>query len=331
MRIGIVGAGAWGTALAHVAALNGHQVLMWSYDPAVVDQINREHINTSYLPQGTLQHSIRATATIDDLAGSAILINATPTQFIRSTFTQHPNVDQLFAGAIVVNVAKGIEVGTHLRVSEIFDHVLPSKGAFVVLSGPSHAEEVIRDMPTTVVVASQHESAAKAVQEALSTDTFRVYTSADVIGVEICGSLKNVIAIAAGIIDGAKLGDNTKAAVMTRGLAEIARLGQAVGADKDTFFGLAGMGDLIVTCDSRHSRNRFVGEEVGKGRPLDEVLAGMTAVAEGVPTTTAALELAAEAGVELPITQKVAQILFEGEDPLQAIHELMVRPHKSES
>lgn len=331
MRIGIVGAGAWGTALAHVAALNGHDVLLWSYDPAVVDQINTRHINQSYLPQGTLQDGVRATAAIEDLAGCAVVINATPTQFIRSTFTQHPNLDALFAGAILVNVAKGIELGTHLRVSEIFDQIMPSKGAFVVLSGPSHAEEVIRDMPTTVVVASQHLEAAKVVQEALSTETFRVYTSADVIGVEICGSLKNVIAIAAGIIDGAQLGDNTKAAVMTRGLAEMARLGQAVGADKDTFFGLAGMGDLIVTCDSRHSRNRFVGEEVGKGRSLQDVLAGMTAVAEGVPTTTAALELAAEAGVELPITQKVAHILFEGEDPLHAIHDLMVRPHKSES
>lgn len=331
MRIGIVGAGAWGTALAHVAALNGHDVLLWSYDPAVVDQINTRHINQSYLPQGTLQDGVRATAAIEDLAGCAVVINATPTQFIRSTFTQHPNLDALFAGAILVNVAKGIELGTHLRVSEIFDQIMPSKGAFVVLSGPSHAEEVIRDMPTTVVVASQHHEAANVVQEALSTETFRVYTSADVIGVEICGSLKNVIAIAAGIIDGAQLGDNTKAAVMTRGLAEMARLGQAVGADKDTFFGLAGMGDLIVTCDSRHSRNRFVGEEVGKGRSLQDVLAGMTAVAEGVPTTTAALELAAEAGVELPITQKVAHILFDGEDPLHAIHDLMVRPHKSES
>jgi glycerol-3-phosphate dehydrogenase (NAD(P)+) len=330
MRIGIVGAGAWGTALAHVAADNGHDVILWARESAVVHEINSSGTNNAFLPGTHLDHHVKATHDGSDLQGSDIIINATPTQFVRATYGSLSDVESVLSGSIVVNVAKGIEIGTHERVSEIFRDLAPSMKHYCVLSGPSHAEEVIKDMPTTVVCACEDMRAAQIVQTALTTEAFRIYTTTDVIGVEICGALKNVIAIAAGIIDGAELGDNTKAALMTRGLTEMARLGEALGADKETFFGLAGMGDLIVTAGSRHSRNRFVGEEVGRGRSIEEIMGSMTAIAEGVPTTKAALELAAEVHVELPITAKIAAILFDGEDPHTAIRELMLRPVKPE-
>jgi glycerol-3-phosphate dehydrogenase (NAD(P)+) len=326
MRIGIIGAGAWGTALACVAADAGHDVCIWAREQAVVDAITTTHTNAAFLPGSHLADTVRATMVMEDLVGSDIVINATPTQFVRGTI-----LDRAVAGSILVNVAKGIEVGTTKRVSEIVGEVAPSIAAYVVLSGPSHAEEVVRRMPTTVVAASADIAVAQTVQNALTTPAFRVYASDDVVGVEICGALKNVIAIAAGIVDGLGLGDNTKAALMTRGLAEIARLGVALGADQGTFYGLAGLGDLYVTCASQHSRNRSVGEQIGKGSSLDAILSTMSAVAEGVPTTTAALELASSVGIELPITQKVASILFHGEDPRSAIRDLMLRPVKSES
>jgi glycerol-3-phosphate dehydrogenase (NAD(P)+) len=326
MRIGILGAGAWGTALACVAADAGHDVQLWAREHDVVEAMTATRTNDAFLPGSVLAESIRATSSMEDLVGSDIIINATPTQFVRATVR-----DAVVAGAIVVNVAKGIEVGTSKRVSEIMHEVAPSMAAYVVLSGPSHAEEVVHRMPTTVVAASADPAIAQIVQSALTTPAFRVYASDDVVGVEICGALKNVIAIAAGIVDGLGLGDNTKAALMTRGLAEIARLGVALGAEQGTFYGLAGLGDLYVTCASRHSRNRSVGEQIGKGATLASILSTMSAVAEGVPTTTAALELAASVGIELPITQKVASILFHGEDPRSAIRDLMLRPVKSES
>lgn len=326
MRIGIIGAGAWGTALACVAADAGHDVCIWAREQRVVDAISRTHANPEFLPGSAIPEVIRATADMEQLVGSELIINATPTQYVRATIR-----DNVVAGSILVNVAKGIEVGTTRRVSEIMQDVAPSMAAYVVLSGPSHAEEVVRRMPTTVVAASADVAVAQQVQAMLTTPDFRVYASDDVVGVEICGSLKNVIAIAAGIVDGLGLGDNTKAALMTRGLAEIARLGVALGAEQSTFYGLAGLGDLYVTCASKHSRNRSVGEQIGRGVTLDAILDTMSAVAEGVPTTTAALELAASVGIELPITQKVASILFHGEDPRTSIRELMLRPAKSES
>lgn len=325
MRIGIIGAGAWGTALASVAADNGHDIILWAREPEVAEAIERTHTNERFLPGSVLPPTVRGTHVLDELVGSDVIINSTPTQYVRTTIT-----DAVVSGAIVVNVAKGIEVGTHLRVSEILNHVAPSLRSYAVLSGPSHAEEVILHMPTTVVCAATSSDVASMIQHVFSTESFRVYASDDVIGVEICGALKNVIAIAAGIVDGLGLGDNTKAALITRGLAEIARLGVALGADQATFFGLAGLGDLYVTCASRHSRNRSVGERIGKGATLAEILGSMHAVAEGVPTTKAALELAATVDIELPITEKVAEILFDGVDPHTAIRELMVRPVKTE-
>lgn len=330
MRIGVIGAGAWGTALAHVAGQCSHDVVMWAREEDVVEDINTSHTNNRFLPGSALPKNVRATHNLADLAGSEIVVNAIPTQFIRAAYSSIEGAEVALNETILVNVAKGIELGTHERLSEVFSEVAPGIKAYAVMSGPSHAEEVVREMPTTVVCASFDMESAIIVQNAFKTDTFRVYITQDVVGVEICGALKNVIAIAAGIIDGAQLGDNTKAAVMTRGLAEISRLGQALGAEKETFFGLAGMGDLIVTCGSQHSRNRYVGEEIGRGRVLVDILADMTAVAEGVATTESALELALEAGIELPITSKVAAILFQGQEPMSAIRELMVRPPAAE-
>lgn len=325
MQIGIIGAGAWGTALASVVSENGHNVMLWAREQTIVDSICLSGTNESYLPGVRLTNLASATTLLNDLLGSEIIVIATPTQHIRSVVT-----NEILSGKLVVNVAKGIEIGTHLRVSEILTQIAPSMGSYAVLSGPSHAEEVILGMPTTVVCASSNAKHAELVQKVFSTSSFRVYSSEDVVGVEICGALKNVIAIAAGIVDGLGLGDNTKAALITRGLAEISRLGVALGADLQTFFGLAGLGDLFVTCASRHSRNRRVGEQIGRGITLDAILESMNAVAEGVPTTKAALELAATVGIELPITQKVAEVLWEGADSLQSIRELMLRPYKVE-
>lgn len=327
MTIGVLGAGAWGTALSLVAADAGHSVVLWARETDVVHDINTHKRNQQFLPDVELPQSIRAVSDIGALAGSEIIILSVPTQHIRSTLK---GATDTVAGSILVDVSKGIERGTHLRVSEILDDIGAVSKAYVVLSGPSHAEEVGRRLPTAVVAASRDAAVSEYVQKALSTDTFRIYTSDDVTGVEICGALKNVIAIAAGIIDTMVVSDNTKAALLTRGLAEMTRLGVALGAQPATFAGLAGLGDLFVTCTSRHSRNRSVGEQLGRGRTLADILHEMTAVAEGVPTTTAALELASTVGVDMPITEKVASILFEGEDPATALRDLMIRPFRAE-
>jgi glycerol-3-phosphate dehydrogenase (NAD(P)+) len=240
---------------------------------------------------------------------------------------------QIAADAVIVNVAKGIENGTLMTMSEMIRDTFPGlpRERIATLSGPSHAEEVSRKIPTTVVAASESLEIARLVQAAFMVPYFRVYASDDIRGVEMGGSLKNVIAIAAGIVDGASLGDNTKAALMTRGIAEIARVGVAMGAHVRTFSGLSGIGDLMVTCMSRHSRNRHVGVEIGKGRKLPEILAEMVMVAEGVATTQSAHDLARRVGVEVPIVDQVYKILFEGKDPLKACHDLMTRDPKGEA
>ena len=325
-QLSVIGAGAWGTALALVAADAGYDVVMWAREESVVSQINEDHRNP-FLPGVDLPARIRATTSMADCASSPIIVLAIPTQFIRPTLGPHVDVVK---GAVLVDVSKGVEQGTHLRVSEILDDLGAQPDAYVVMSGPSHAEEVGRRIPTSVVAASSNVQAADQVQDVFCTDVFRVYTSTDVAGVEICGAMKNVIAIAAGIVDGLGMGDNTKAALITRGLAEIARLGCALGAEKSTFYGLAGLGDLVVTCDSKHSRNRYVGEQLGLGRTLEKILAGMSAVAEGVPTTQAVMELARERGIELPIATKVYQIMFEGLDAKTALFDLMSRPTRAE-
>jgi glycerol-3-phosphate dehydrogenase (NAD(P)+) len=299
---------------------------MWAREQEVVHEINSKRTNDRFLPGTHFEECVRATDQLADLHACDVLINATPTQYTRSVLTELQPRDVIF-----VNLAKGIEIGSHFRVSEIVAEAAPSVSRYVVLSGPSHAEEVVQRMPTTVVCAGHNQESCQVVQNLLTTPSFRVYSSTDVVGVEIGGALKNVIAIAAGIVDGVGLGDNTKAALITRGLSEIARLSVALGADPQTLYGLAGLGDLYVTCASRHSRNRRVGERIGQGETLDAVTASMSAVAEGVTTTRAALELAASVGIELPITEQVAKILFEGVDPRHAIHALMTRQPRSEN
>jgi len=328
LSIGIIGAGGWGTALAALLSDKGHRVNLWSHEGDVVDEINLYNMNSTYLPGIQLNPNIIATTLASDLTYSDLFVQAVPTQYIRSTIG---NNDFNFSDKIVVNVAKGIEQVSLYRVSEI----LKEAGGiaahnYVILTGPSHAEEVAKGIPTTVVAASAKHKSANFVQHVFLTPTFRVYSSDDIIGCELGGSLKNIIAIAAGIIDGLTLGDNTKAALITRGLAEMTRLGTILGANPQTFSGLSGLGDLFVTCDSKHSRNRFVGEQIGRGKTLQQIQKEMKMVAEGVSTTKSAFSLAKKYNVELPIVEQVHKILFENVSPLDAIKELMTRESKRE-
>lgn len=328
MQIGIIGAGGWGTALACIAADNQHNVVLWARQQSVAEEIAATRMNQLYLPGILIPPSIEVTANPAALESADMIILAVPTQYLREVLRAHRFA---LRGRLVVNAAKGIERGTHLRISQILREVAGvGSDDYVVISGPSHAEEVVRGVPTTIVAASSSESAAEIVQHALSTPTFRIYRSLDVVGVELGGALKNVIAIAAGIIDGLVMGDNTKAALVTRGLAEMSRLGTELGANPLTFSGLSGLGDLFVTCTSRHSRNRLVGERIGRGESLAEIVASMKMVAEGIATTISALELASDYGIEMPITEQVYKILFEGKNPHEAITELMTRQMKRE-
>jgi glycerol-3-phosphate dehydrogenase (NAD(P)+) len=326
MRIAVLGAGSWGTTLAIALAENSHDVTLWSYRPEETALMRTSRENAQFLPGIRFPETLTVTSDLDEAVdGATMIVGAVPSQFLRSVMVQLHALP--FERMIVVNVAKGVENGTLMTMSEMLHDAVPSIPAsrIATLSGPSHAEEVSRKIPTTVVSASVDLDTARIVQKAFMSPAFRVYTTDDIRGVEIGGSLKNVIAIAAGIIDGANLGDNTKAAVMTRGIAEIARVGVAMGAHVKTFSGLSGIGDLMVTCMSRHSRNRFVGVEIGKGRKLADILGEMVMVAEGVATTQSAYELASRVGVEVPIVAEVRRILFEGKDPLIATHDLMTR------
>jgi len=328
LNIGVLGAGGWGTSLALVLNDNGYNVTLWSHDPELAEVINRERNNPDFLPGININNKIKVTSDSRELVNCQWLVNAIPTQYIHESLVKY---DIPVNGKYVVNGSKGIEISSLNRISEIFHKTagLDYKN-FAVLTGPSHAEEVSRKTPTTIVVASENMSFARDVQEVFSNEYFRVYSSDDVTGCELGGSLKNVIAIAAGIIDGLGLGDNTKAALITRGLAEISRLGVAMGAKAITFSGLSGLGDLFVTCSSRHSRNRSVGEMIGAGKTMEEINATMKMVAEGVFTTRAAMELGKKYNVEMPITEQVSRILFENIKPLDAIKDLMTRQSKSE-
>ena len=331
MKIGILGAGSWGTTLAELLHGKGAAVTLWSWSERDVENIRITGRNTVYLPDVEIPPGLHVTADLAEAsAGMDMILLATPSQFLRGVLERVPA--SALADPLIVNVAKGIENGTLLRMSEVVADVLPGLPAdrYAVLSGPSHAEEVCKRRPTTVVAASSSRATTTAVIEAFMTESFRIYASDDVAGVELGGSLKNVIAIGAGICDGSRFGDNTKAALITRGLAEIRRLGEVLGADPHTFAGLSGLGDLIVTTMSRHSRNRFVGEEIGKGRPVREILAGMSMVAEGVDTTRSAHELALKHNVEMPIVREMYEILFNGKDPVQATQDLMTREAKNE-
>ena len=331
MRIAVLGAGSWGTTLSILLAENSHQVSLWSYRKEDAERIRATRENPAFLPGILIPPAVRVEDDLEaSVEGAEMIVGAVPSQFLRSVVCRLKRLPT--AGLTVVNVAKGVENHTLMTMSEMLHDTLPDLPASSIstLSGPSHAEEVSRRIPTTVVAASADMETARRVQQAFMLPYFRVYASNDIRGVEIGGSLKNVIAIAAGIIDGADLGDNTKAAVMTRGIAEIARVGVAMGAHIRTFSGLSGIGDLMVTCMSRHSRNRYVGVEIGKGRKLADIVGGMVMVAEGIATTESAFALARRVGVEVPIIAEVYRVLFEEKDPLIACHDLMTRDPKGE-
>lgn len=331
MKIGILGAGGWGTALALLLQKNKHNVTLWEYQREYAHTLDEFRENFYFLPKVKIPLEIKITNDIDiAVYKQDIILISTPTQFIRHVINEIKHID--LTNRIILSVSKGIENSTLMTISDIFLDVFLKlkKKNIVVLSGPSHAEEVARNVPTAVVAASTDTGNANKVQKAFSNKFFRVYTSSDVKGVELGGALKNIIAIAAGISDGAGFGDNTKAAIMTRGSREIMRLGLKLGSKEKTFFGLSGIGDLIVTCESKLSRNRFVGEEVGKGRKLNDVLSEMKMVAEGVATTKSTRELSKKIHVELPIIEQVYKVLFSGKNPHKATEILMTRNLKAE-
>jgi glycerol-3-phosphate dehydrogenase (NAD(P)+) len=335
-EIAVIGAGAWGTALAIVLGRKGgHRVRLWAYEKEVCDSISARRVNEMFLPGLQVPDAVMATNSLEAaLRGAEIVVSVMPSHHVRRVFQQvarHVTPDMRF-----VSATKGIENETLLRMTEVIGEVLGSadgerKVRVAALSGPSFAKEVARGDPTAVTVASKDPDLACLVQSEFSDPSFRIYTNDDVAGVELGGSLKNVIAIAAGVCDGLGLGHNTVAALITRGLAEITRLAVACGAHPETMAGLAGVGDLVLTCTGGLSRNRTLGVELGRGRKLEEIIAGMHGmVAEGVLTTNAAVGLAAKTGVEMPITQQMYAILHQGKAPRDAIRELMTRPAISE-
>ncbi len=329
MRIAVVGAGSWGTTLANMLVRNGHDVRLWAREAQVVESIRENRVNSVFLPDYQLQEGIQPFEDLGEVVtGAEMVVSAAPSHAVRA-------VGQEMALAIgdetptVVSVSKGLEPGTHHTMTHVLEELVPQCGV-VALSGPSFAQEVFQERPTAVVAASRDTAAAEMAQQTFSNSYFRVYTSPDALGVQLGGALKNVVAIAAGVLDGLDLGCNPRAALITRGLAESSRLGEELGADPHTFAGLAGMGDLILTATGALSRNRSLGLELAKGRSLEEVLAERQTVAEGVNTARAAVELAHLTGVELPIASQVEQLLFHGKMPQEAIRDLMGRELKSE-
>ncbi len=323
-RVGVVGDGGWGTALALQAHARGRSVRIWGAFPDYVEEQRRTRRNPRFLPGIEIPEGIGYTAEPAEVADADLLVSAVPTPFLRSVAGKI--APHLRPRTPVLSLTKGLEQGTLARPSEILRAELGRRVPLAVLSGPSHAIEVARGLPTTVAVASAAPGLARRIQRLLSGDAFRVYTNRDLLGLELGGAVKNVIAVGAGICDGLGYGDNTKAALITRGLVEIAALGRAMGARRETFTGLAGLGDLVTTCTSRHGRNRAIGEAIGGGKTLAEVLAGMVQVPEGAFTVKAVRELARKRRVPAPITEEVYRVLYEGKDPRAAVRDLMTRP-----
>jgi glycerol-3-phosphate dehydrogenase (NAD(P)+) len=330
-EIAVLGAGSWGIAISTLLHHNKHKVTLWEFDPREKEKLCSQREHKAKLPGVIIPEQVEITNELEYAVSKAeILTLALPSHTVREVVKKIGIIE--LRDPIVVNLAKGIENHTLLRMSEILKQELPASlhENITTLSGPSHAEEVARRIPTTVVVAGFKEKIAREVQRIFMTPYFRVYTNSDIQGVELGGSLKNVIAIASGICDGMDLGDNSKGALISRGLAEMIRLGEKMGAKRETFAGLSGLGDLVTTCISRYSRNRYVGEQIGKGKSLKEVQAEMSMVAEGIKTTRSAHQLALKHNVEMPITHQVYKVLFENKRPKQAIAELMTRDPKSE-
>ncbi len=330
-RIAIIGGGAWGTALADLLVRKGaaEAVTLWAREPEVVESINREHVNHVFLPDSNLAPALRASGDVADAVRDAdVVVSAAPSHAVRDVMARAGPA--LVRGATVVSVSKGLEPERLATMSCVLGEVLPRGAKIAVLSGPSFAQEVYGRHPTAVVAAARQHAVAQRVQQVFSTSYFRVYSATDVLGVELGGALKNVIALAAGILEGLGMGYNTRAALITRGLAEITRLGLALGAEPATFAGLAGMGDLILTATGPLSRNHQLGVELGHGKRLDEALAGRATVAEGVNTARSAVTLGERHGVELPIAREVADVLFQGKSPRRAVADLMERELKAE-
>jgi len=330
-KVSVIGAGSWGTALANVLADNGYEVWMWSLNQNVVTSINENHVNSKYLTTCLLHTSIYASSNIQEvMKDSKMCLFVVPSHVTREVAKQvapyiTPNMN-------VLHASKGLENDTFKRISDIISDELSSSCTqpVCVLSGPSHAEETIKRLPTTVSIASTDQNQAKVLQKMFANEYFRVYTNEDIVGVELGGALKNIVAVGAGLSDGLGFGDNAKAALLTRGIAEITRLGVALGAKESTFLGLSGIGDLIVTGNSQHSRNWKTGKLLAEGKPLHDVLNELGMVAEGVKTTKVAHTLAQKMNIDMPITAELYRILFEDKDPKSASLDLMNRHHKSE-
>ena len=332
VKVGVIGAGSWGTTLADLLAGKGCAVTLWAYEKDLVERLRSSRVNDLFLPGFTLCGSLEFSSDLAQVArGKDLLLLVPPSQVLRQVLTRA--VPDIAPGTLIVSASKGIENDTLQTMSAVLTDVLPEALArrTAFLSGPSFAREVAAGMPTAVAVAAADPQVAKKVQEVFSTAAFRVYTNPDVVGVELGGALKNVIALAAGVSDGLGFGHNTRAALITRGLAEMTRIGLALGADPATFAGLAGMGDLVLTCTGDLSRNRTVGMELGRGRRLDDILAGMQMVAEGVKTTLSTYQLAQKLQVEVPITEQMYLILYGDKDPRQAVSDLMLRELKPEA
>lgn len=327
--IGVIGAGSWGTALAVLLCGNGHEVTLWSIIEDEVHTLQTKRENSDKLPGVKLPEKIEVTSDLEKaVSGKQVLVLAVPSPYVRSTaHTMKPYVAE---GQIIVNVAKGIEEDSLKTLSQVIEEEIP-QALVAVMSGPSHAEEVGRGIPTTIVVGAHDRKTAEYLQGIFMNEVFRVYTSPDVLGIELGAALKNVVALAAGIADGLGYGDNTKAALITRGIAEIARLGTAMGGKVETFSGLSGIGDLIVTCASMHSRNRRAGILIGKGYSYEEAMKEVKMVVEGVYSAKAAVRLAEKCGVQLPIIEQVNAVLFEGKRADEAVKDLMLRDKKIEN
>ncbi len=329
MRAAVIGAGSWGTAVAWLLGGKGVNVTLWAREPEIAEGVNANQRNPLYLKDVTLDPRVMATSDLAEaVRGAEAVVVVTPSHGVRGV--AEAMASHLAGDVPVVNLSKGVERGTLLRMTQVLEEVLGNRSRLAALSGPNHAEEVSHGVPSATVVAAYDEAIGRFLQDLFMTPSFRVYTNPDVIGVELCGSSKNVVAVAAGMSDGLGYGDNTKATLMTRGLAEMSRLGAALGANALTYMGLAGMGDLIVTCTSRHSRNRALGEWVARGGTVEGYTEETHMVAEGATSAVSLDDLAASIGAEMPITHLVRQILFEGHSPIEARDVLMGRAARDE-
>lgn len=330
-NIAVIGAGSWGTTLANLLAKKGLSVTLWCFEADLAERMQKTAINDLYLPETILSENLKIENDLPaSISGKDVLLFVTPSQVTRMVLLQA--LPHIAPQALVLSASKGIENDSLMLLSEVFEEVLPQQmhAQIGFVSGPSFAKEVSNEMPSAVVAAAKDHVVAEQIQQLFSTERFRVYTSNDIVGVELGGAMKNVIALAAGVSDGLGFGHNTRAALITRGLAEMTRLGLKLGGQIETFAGLAGMGDLVLTCTGDLSRNRSVGIELGRGRKLDEILSGMQMIAEGVKTTLSAYQLAQKLEVEVPIIEQMYQILYQDKEPQQAVDDLMLRDLKAE-